>query len=332
MLHPQIVSEWKDLIKNNYLVDLSSEPMLSNILDGPLNSTQVDGKTYGIPYDLVSLVTLYNKKIFSDNGLQVPTNYQEFLTLCETLKSKGITPISYGIKDYYVPQFLMWQIVPTTVYSKNTDWDNQLLAGQVKFSCPEWKTSLDMAMELINKGYTSQNALGIGDQQSVELFAKGDAAMICTGTWALGTARAANPNIDIGIFPFPANQPGEDLWMASDIGEMISIPSQSKNIDEAKKYVSAFTDPAYAQLWNDTAKSISTVKGVQNNSDPAYVDLTKYLSTLKTWPFANGPWPAGVGDEFCKQFQAMYADNKKVTEDDVLNAMDKLTQDKLQQQ
>ncbi len=46
-------------------------------------------------------MVFYNKKVFADNGVAVPTSYDEFLKVCETLKSKGILPVAMGGKDVW---------------------------------------------------------------------------------------------------------------------------------------------------------------------------------------------------------------------------------------
>lgn len=307
--------------RNGYLLDLTNEPMIQNIQPGILSSVEVDGKIYGIPNGIVSLVVLYNKKIFEENGIQVPTNYQEMLAACEQLKANSITPVAFGIKDGYVTQFLPYQIAPTTVYAKNPNWDADLAAGKVKFNSPEWKRTLEIPFEFLDKGYFTPNALGVGDQQSVEMFARGEAAMTFSGTWAIGTAKAANPDIEIGMFPFPANEPGEEQWMTVSIGSIMAISSSSKSIDEAKQYVEAWTTKAYSQIWTDKSKSTSTMKGVDNSFDPAMNDLSPYLEKLKTWRFANAGWPVEeITTVFMKKFQEAYAG--KATVEDILKAMD----------
>ncbi len=313
-------TDYNEAARQGYLLDLTGDPMLDNIQPSALEAAKVDGKVYGIPYDLVSLVVLYNKKIFEDNGLNVPTNYEEMLKVCETLKSKGITPVSYGIKDNYVTQFLPYMIAPMAVYAGNPNWDKELAEGKAKFNSPEWKRVFGVPLEFKEKGYLTPNALGIGDQQSVEIFAKGEAAMTFTGTWATSVAKAANPDIEIGMFPFPGNREGEDNWMNLSLGQIMSISATSKVAEESKAYLQAWTTTDYAQVWTDEAKTMPSVKGVNNDVDPAVNDLAPYLSKMKSWQFANVGWPAGVVEVYMKKFQEVFAG--KGTLEDVLNAMD----------
>ena len=41
----------------------------------------------------------YNKKTFEDNGLEIPTTWEEFTAVCDKLKEAGITPVGMHGKD-----------------------------------------------------------------------------------------------------------------------------------------------------------------------------------------------------------------------------------------
>lgn len=62
--------------------------------DGTLELLSYDGKNYGIPTQKSLCVMFYNKKIFEENGVQVPSTYDEFLSVCDTLKNNGVTPMA----------------------------------------------------------------------------------------------------------------------------------------------------------------------------------------------------------------------------------------------
>ena len=70
----------------------------------PLSTEQIslDGETYGLTiWDTVggSWVLVYNKTIFADHGISVPTTYADFAAACQTLKDAGITPIYEPFAD-----------------------------------------------------------------------------------------------------------------------------------------------------------------------------------------------------------------------------------------
>ena len=57
---------------------------------------KVEGKVYGIPMRINAKFMVYNKDMFEQLGLSVPTTWDEFLAVCEALKTAGITPLAFG--------------------------------------------------------------------------------------------------------------------------------------------------------------------------------------------------------------------------------------------
>ena len=82
-------------------VDLSNEEWVSRVEPTSLASTMLNGKVYGLQVWNVSQVwsVVYNKTIFNDLGLQVPTNYQEFVAVCDAIQAAGITPMYECVSD-----------------------------------------------------------------------------------------------------------------------------------------------------------------------------------------------------------------------------------------
>ena len=72
-----------------YLLDL--KPYIENetlkfdnyedILKGFKEETTLDGKIYGMPFNKSTEVIWYNKTLFDELGLKVPTNYDEFVSV-----------------------------------------------------------------------------------------------------------------------------------------------------------------------------------------------------------------------------------------------------------
>lgn len=81
---------------------------LDDVLEGDLKDSfvsgipeayAIDGSTYGLPLELNVASIFYNKKIFEENGLEVPKTYEEFQDVVKTLSENGVAPIALGNKD-----------------------------------------------------------------------------------------------------------------------------------------------------------------------------------------------------------------------------------------
>ena len=59
--------------------------------------TDSQGNVFAVPFAAVSHFVYYNKAIFEEQGIEVPTTFEEFLDVCQKLKDAGIQPLSNGI-------------------------------------------------------------------------------------------------------------------------------------------------------------------------------------------------------------------------------------------
>lgn len=301
-------TEVKDYAKAGYLMDLSSEPYVNDISEGALKVVRgEDGKIYSIPMDMNVLVVTYNKKIFSDLGLSVPNSWDEFLSVCEKIKQAKIIPIALGNKDLWVTQLIPYAMAPSMIYAKNPGFDQDMYDGKVKFNGPEWKEIIERYLDLNKKGYFNTGVLGTTYDQTVQLIATGKSAMVVNGNWILAPIRQANKDLDLGMFPLPAVDAGEDITVSSAVGSTTAISASTKVPVEAKKLLAFWMKPEMVKKYLAEKKAFPTLKGIEVNFDPAAKELNPYLAKGKTYPFLDQNWPKGVQDVFLKGYQEIFA-------------------------
>jgi arabinosaccharide transport system substrate-binding protein len=82
----------KDGIIEKYFVDLSDlvADNRSDYSEGRMSIYTYNGKLYGLESSLTASVYYYQPKIFEDNGLEVPTTWEEMLAAGDVLGPKGI--------------------------------------------------------------------------------------------------------------------------------------------------------------------------------------------------------------------------------------------------
>jgi multiple sugar transport system substrate-binding protein len=75
---------------------------LNNIPAGQRAETFWDGKQWGVPFYQIGTFWAYNKKMFTQVGLdpeKPPEKWEDWLNACDKLRTAGITPIGTGFKD-----------------------------------------------------------------------------------------------------------------------------------------------------------------------------------------------------------------------------------------
>ena len=130
----------------------------------PLSTEQIslDGVVYGQTiWDTVggSWVVVYNKTIFADNGIEVPTTYDEFAAACQTLSSAGVTPIYEPVSDGW--HHVLWFPELGPAYeAASPGLMDKLNANEVKMADdPTMQLALGQLNDLYSNGCFGDNAL-----------------------------------------------------------------------------------------------------------------------------------------------------------------------------
>lgn len=145
---------------------------------------EVDGKIYGLPEAGYIEGFFFNKKIFDDNGLTAPKTWDELITVSETLKSKGITPIAMGAAgaDAWVPNMILNSLF---VGYGGMEIQEGFATGATKWTDPAVVKAFEKMQELMTNGYIDKNALGLDYAAGQANYYTGKAAMLFDGSWAI---------------------------------------------------------------------------------------------------------------------------------------------------
>lgn len=98
---PDVVSIWgqpaflDEVLDAGVLAELNQDDYKDyGFISASLDGFMKDGKLYGPPRNTDVAGFYYNQKMFEDNGWEVPTIYDEFLTLAGEIKDKDIVPLA----------------------------------------------------------------------------------------------------------------------------------------------------------------------------------------------------------------------------------------------
>jgi raffinose/stachyose/melibiose transport system substrate-binding protein len=186
------VASWKDTIN-----------------PGALGMYQVDGKQYGIPFDLGMVGFWYNKEQFTKAGISAaPATWDELLADVSKLKAAGLTPIALAGKDKW-PGMFYWAYLAIRAGGKDA-MDNAIKTGD--WSGPSFVEAGNQLKKLIDlkpfqEGFLAAPWDGAGSSAASMATSKG--AMQLMGQWLPGTVQANSPDKQglgdkLGWFPFPA--------------------------------------------------------------------------------------------------------------------------------
>lgn len=235
---PDVVLDGGQLAQMKLLLPLS-DGITSLVKDSALIRFN-DGKVYYVPTDeQIKMGVYYNKKIFADQGVTVPKTWDEFMKLCETLKSKGVAPIVGGQTDRpWLPGALAQPMLMTELYASNDKWTADMLSGKLKWNSPVVADTLGRWKDVVDRGYYHPGSPQFSYAQHTEEFKKGGGAMLINGGWFAGDLDTNNPNLDIGWFPVPLKDGGN--YYLANLGNTLAISAKTKYPEQAQQFVEFF--------------------------------------------------------------------------------------------
>ena len=256
---PGIFTWWsgyrmKDLVDAGLVADVSD--LWKKYTDAGLYNPSLasaytfNGKIYGVP-DLVAYwVVFYNKKVFKDQGVEVPKSWADLEAAAAKLKGAGVTPFGSTIEGrwpafIWFEEFLVRQ--DPNVYAK-------LMNGEVKYTDPAVEQVFKTWKDWIDKGYFTDPSIGFGTAGSNAMaseFAKGKLAMILVGTWYAGTLTEAGvPGDDVGAFIMPNQKADMGPAVIFETGPLL-IAQNSAQKAEALKVADYWMSASAQQAWVD---------------------------------------------------------------------------------
>lgn len=216
-------------------LDLTGEPWSANMEQWAVDANTVDGKllgfsTWGVDWEGI----LYNKTMFEENGWEVPTTWDEFVALCDTIQAAGITPLYEGINGVWHTETWVYALTPV-LEQEHPGFVNELNANELNFADLE---SFSAGLTQLRDFLSHEPKYFTNDGQSEDWFGSYPAlqnrevAMMATYT-AYAAELAANGSTDEwGMFPIPLL----DNTVAVSNGGGVSkyINKNSQNIDACK--------------------------------------------------------------------------------------------------
>jgi raffinose/stachyose/melibiose transport system substrate-binding protein len=200
LMYARSYAPGQDLFNAGYFADCGDIPgVKQNFTASNLAPwTMPDGKIFAVPFAAVSHAVYYNKTIFQKEGLSIPQTWEDFLALCETLTSKGYTPLANGVAEE-------WDILETFYLGMLPNFVGgpadrvQYESGAKKLNDANFVASFQAMADVakyLPKGY---EAVTYNDSQV--LFNNQQAVMFMDGSWTVGVYKDAS--FQWGVFAMP---------------------------------------------------------------------------------------------------------------------------------
>jgi raffinose/stachyose/melibiose transport system substrate-binding protein len=316
---PDLFMVYNDLA--SFAEDLSGREWAGRLIPSVREGMLIQGKLVQMPMTAAGYAVFYNKEIFEQLNLQVPTTYDGLVQVAEAIKQAGITPFAMGMMDGFVPNSALAQFLTSFYANMPSDYYRQLWAGEAKISeNADFKAGLEKFMEFHDKGFFPEGVLAAGYEAVYQDVASGKAAMIIQGTWLPGFTSGMNPDLKLGSFIMPNPTGGESaalLYPDWNLG----INKNSKNKEAAGKFLDFIAQKENIEYLDAEWIAVPAFADVEVDLGEA---MQGYLDGLSKYTVYQ-PWYPNVADpnyEFVKVITDLMSG--KVTIDEALKSYDSI--------
>lgn len=303
------------------LTDVAKERGWDTMLSGSLQTTATydenglmgSGDWYGVPNYGEFVGVYYNKDMFAQHGLEIPTTLAELETAMATFQAAGITPLAEAGAEYPLGQ-LWYELVLANADQEFVD-SYQLFDGDVDFQGPEMTQATETLADWIDKGYIASDSAALTAEDMGVSFINGTYPMMVSGSWWFGRI-VEEMDADWGQFNFPGNT----LQVGSS-GNLWVVPTNADSKSLAEEFIDITLRPEVQNILGE-AGGLPVAGDVSAITDERTQALTQNFNDILA---ADGlafypDWPvAGYYDVLVSQLQSLV--NKSKTPAEVLDGL-----------
>lgn len=278
------------------------------------------GKQYRICTNMTMAGFFYNKEIFAKLGIEPATTWEGFVANLEKIKTElpDVDPwFIFGSEAWHLGHLI--EFIPhgyikakygaTAAKTAMLNNDKSIL----NFGDPNGAMATFAAglLELQEKGLINEDVLTATNDNCVDAFVSGKAAMFSNGMWALSSVLAKDPEMadKIGFAPYPAMM--EDgtpmVLVAEDSG--YSISADTEHVEEAKAFLTYLFSADNQKKYAESLGSPSAFMDVDAKWAPDSIveGVNSAVSSAANIGFTNEK-PAGFsGDDAGRMVQDLLA-------------------------
>ena len=307
-------STWAGYATRGVLSDVRELPAYETVRPETLEMTkqygQYNGEVSGIPFSIAAGGVIYNVELFEQAGVGIPTTWSEFKQVCETLKSKGITPIYSTFQDPWtikqgIFDFVVGGGLPSTseffakLHAQGTDIGPDSEVSFAKDFAPGCRQILELMP------YCNADARNLNYDLGNRGFAEGKGAMMFQGPWAFSGIMGARPDLRLGTFPLPATESAADTkaWSFLDLVACIPRSVSGEKRRGAEAFMSYLMSPATVTNYNQANLAFSPMKDAPPQPDPKLLGLQDYVASGRVFLGPGYFFPAAIPIEpYLQQF------------------------------
>lgn len=311
------------------LIDLSGMKFTSRYNVSALNAISQNGKLYYLPGPTQVRGILFNKTMFEENGWKVPYDFEEFVTLCQTIEASGIRSLQLS---FWNPEVLRYAFIgfgfsesfsaPASVRALQEYNDSR---GSLRsFALPAFESF----EQLTEAGIFCPEDLEVRYPIREQMLFNRQCAMVSDGFSLIEAAEKNGSSDEFAIMPFLC--PGLDggwghLVPTQYIGlsQKLTKPENNKKYDLALQLMEYISTPeGQLALANNNTSLVSSL--TEKSESIATPELEPIEMAMRKGQYAIFPSFTNVDDMLYDVLSAML--KGEITREEAIDRVDKENQ------
>ena len=270
------------------MVDLSGESWVSSLDKNFKEVVSVDNKVYGAPLGTSSAGgILYNKKIYQQLGLSIPTTWDEFIANSKKIQSSdpSVTPVLQSYGDTWTSQLLVLGDF-ANINKQDPDWATNYTNNKAdaKYVNPPAFEGFQHTSEIVADGLVNKDYASMTNAQAMDALATGKAAQYPMLTSSMATVQQDEPQDmnDVGVFAIPsptAKYTSLTLWEPNAL--YIASTTTGDKLTAAKNFVAFANSSQGCDVQNKTGAAAgpyaTSACKLPSNAPDFTKDVQKYI-------------------------------------------------------
>ena len=306
---PQDVADWAHTLQ-----DLTDEPWVELAYENVLASVTVDGRVYGLPFNIEGYGFIYNRAIFKAAGIDT-AKIVDFATL-EAAAEKLYAKIQAGeLADEFPRLEAVFELAAAETWVTGKHTANAILAQEFGSSIDafhaaevEFRYSESLRALIDLQARFSPHADNWAQLNAVDYMTQVDmgiaierVAVIQQGNWVFGGVNAIDPNVaaNLGILPFPVKGAVEDsIPVGVPFHWAINKNAGEAEVEAAKKFLNwLYTSDEGMRIVVEEFFFIPPLRGFAEAgfepADPLALAVLEFAAEGRTMPWVFMGTPSG---------------------------------------
>jgi len=252
----------------------------------------VDSTVYGVPYGTAfGGGVMYNKKVFDQLGLTVPTTWAEFMSNSEVIKAAGIAPVIQTYQDTWTSQLFVLGDFHNVAAVQPT-WAEDYTANQAEYATdPVAMAGFQHLQDVHDAGYENADYASTKLEDGMRQLAAGTGAMYPMLSANITTLQSVAPEAvaDIGFFALPGDDAasnGLTAWFPNAV--YIAKTTEGEALEASKKLLAFIASPEGCEAFGSASDPTGPylVEGCELPADvpPVTKDVQTYFDEDKQSP------------------------------------------------